>query len=93
LAAQLDDPAAGAVGGWGTVAAGFARRGEQLQPAGAEVTHQRGHRRPGVAEPLPGGGQRQVFDVVGAQRLVAALVDVSWGGEELPAGWVWGRYS
>jgi hypothetical protein len=86
LAAQFDDPAAGAVGGWGAGAAGFAGWGEQLQPAGAEVTHERGHRRAGVAEPFAGGGQRQVFDVVGAQRLVAALVDLSGGGEELPAG-------
>jgi hypothetical protein len=93
LAAQFDDPAAGAVGGWGTVAAGFAGRGEQLQPAGAEVTHQRRHRRPGVAEPFTGGCKGQVFDVVGAQRLVAALVDFSRCGEELPAGYTWGRYS
>ena len=43
LAAQLDDPGAGAVLGRGGLAAGLAGRGEQLQLPGPEVADQAGH--------------------------------------------------
>jgi hypothetical protein len=54
LVAQADDPGAGAVFLRGALAAGQARRGEQDQFAGAQVTGQRFQRGGGVAE--PGGG-------------------------------------
>ena len=89
LPPQLDDPAAGPVLSRGRPGrrARLAGRGEQVQLPGAELAHQADHRPPGVAEPLPGLGVGQALGEPGAQRLVAAVIQLCRGGEppRLPA--------
>ena len=85
LAAQLDHPAAGGVLLRRALAAGPARLGEQRQLARAEVAHQRGQRRAGVAEPRGGLTQRRSFIQVGTDRLIPPLVHLCRAAERLPA--------
>jgi hypothetical protein len=85
LAAQFDDAGAGGVLPGCVPWAGLAGRDEQVKVAGAEAAVQAGHRPPGVAELLPGLGQGQPVNVVGAQRLIAALAHLLRGGEKLTA--------
>ena len=90
LAAQLDDPGAGGIFFRGALAAGRARRGEHGELACPQVTDQGRQRVPGVPGGFGGLGQRGALVQVGAQRLVASLVDLA--GQQLPAR-PWGRYS
>ena len=89
LPPQLDDPAAGPVLSRGRPGrrARLAGRGEQVQLPGAELAHQADHRPPGVAEPLPGLLVGQALGEPGAQRLIAAVIQLRWGSEpfRLPA--------
>jgi hypothetical protein len=83
LAAQLDHPAADTLLGrrdarwW----AGLAGWGEQLELAGPPFADQVDHRPAGVAEPVGGLLVGQPVDEEGAQRLVAAVVDLRGRGE------------
>ena len=61
--------------------AGLAGRGKQLQPSAAPLADQVDHRPAGVAEPVGGLLVGQPVDEEGAQRLVAAVVDLRRRGE------------
>src|SRR6266508_2405603 len=91
LAAQLNHPAADALLGGGDTRwwAGLAGWGEQLQPSGAPLADQVDHRPAGVAEPVGGLLVAQPVDEEGAQRLVAAVVDLYRRGEPLGPVTLW----
>jgi hypothetical protein len=67
--------------------AGPARWGEQVELPGPVLAGQIDHRPAGVAEPSARLGIGQPVHVVRPQRLVAPLVQLRWGGEEL-RGWL-----
>ena len=83
--AQLDYPGPGVVFLRGALAAGLSRLGEQAQLPGPEVAHQRDEGPRGVAEPGGGFVEGRPLVQVGADGLVAPLVDLGWPGEHLSA--------